>query len=178
LHYRTTKASIEGTFLHPIGFIGERWKIMKKLAVVIISLMTAFTGIAPAQAFPVVNIEKPNVVTSDVQQVRDRRIIRRGHSRHYSDRRYRDHRYNGHRYNGNRYYGHRRYYRNHNNTGAIIGGLAAGAIIGGALSASQQPRYYNGNSHARWCANRYRSYRASDNTFQPNYGPRRQCVSS
>jgi len=32
-------------------------------------------------------------------------------------------------------------------------------------------------SHVRWCHNRYRSYRASDNTFQPYNGPRRQCRS-
>ncbi|TKT80082.1 BA14K family protein [Aquamicrobium sp. LC103] len=31
--------------------------------------------------------------------------------------------------------------------------------------------------HYSWCASRYRSYRAYDNTFQPYYGPRRQCVS-
>ena len=28
----------------------------------------------------------------------------------------------------------------------------------------------------QWCAARYRSYRASDNTFQPFGGPRRECV--
>ncbi len=39
------------------------------------------------------------------------------------------------------------------------------------------PRYRGGNPHVRWCFNRYRSYRAYDNTFQPNYGPRRQCYS-
>ena len=47
------------------------------------------------------------------------------------------------------------------------------------------PRYYRPapvyrsgrNAHINWCYNRYRSYRASDNTFQPNYGPRRQCYS-
>lgn len=46
------------------------------------------------------------------------------------------------------------------------------------------PRYYRErtyrsgrNVHVNWCYNRYRSYRASDNTFQPNYGPRRQCYS-
>jgi hypothetical protein len=33
------------------------------------------------------------------------------------------------------------------------------------------------NNHVRWCQNRYRTYRVSDNTFQPNSGPRRQCVS-
>ena len=44
-----------------------------------------------------------------------------------------------------------------------------------------QPRVYRspgyGNSHEAWCYNRYRSYRAYDNTFQPYYGPRRQCWS-
>ncbi len=39
------------------------------------------------------------------------------------------------------------------------------------------PIYRGGNPHVRWCYNRYRSYRAYDNTFQPNYGPRRQCYS-
>lgn len=37
--------------------------------------------------------------------------------------------------------------------------------------------YRGGNAHVRWCYNRYRSYRASDNTFQPYNGPRRQCRS-
>lgn len=33
------------------------------------------------------------------------------------------------------------------------------------------------NSHVSWCYQRYRSYRAYDNSFQPYYGPRRQCRS-
>jgi hypothetical protein len=92
------------------------------------------------------------------------------------------------RYGNNRYHGDNRYYRNnyndhgyyrHNDNGAaaVIGGLAAGAIIGGII-ASQQPRARSyGSSHVDWCYSRYRSYRSYDNTFQPNYGPRRQCVS-
>lgn len=32
-------------------------------------------------------------------------------------------------------------------------------------------------AHVRWCYNRYRSYRAWDNTFQPYNGPREQCYS-
>lgn len=42
-----------------------------------------------------------------------------------------------------------------------------------------RPHYRQGinNPHVRWCYNRYRSYRAYDNSFQPNYGPRRQCYS-
>ena len=49
-----------------------------------------------------------------------------------------------------------------------------------------QPRYYEprrvyrsgvSSPHANWCYNRYRSYRAWDNTFQPYNGPRQQCWS-
>ncbi|AWC23403.1 Lectin-like protein BA14k precursor [Aminobacter sp. MSH1] len=49
-----------------------------------------------------------------------------------------------------------------------------------------QPRYvqprrvYRGglsSVHVRWCYDRYRSYRAWDNTFQPYNGPREQCWS-
>jgi hypothetical protein len=157
-------------------FYRRKVKIMKKLAILVISLATAFTGIAPAQAFPVINIEKPQM-SSDVQQVASPRILRQ---RHWNNRHWRGGHYRSHydrRYYGNRYYRDRYYRHRHNNAGAIIGGLAAGAIIGGALSSAQRPRYYGGTSHTRWCYDRYRSYRASDNTFQPYNGPRQQCVS-
>jgi hypothetical protein len=32
-------------------------------------------------------------------------------------------------------------------------------------------------AHVEWCEDNYRSYRRSDNTFQPYNGPRRQCRS-
>lgn len=39
-------------------------------------------------------------------------------------------------------------------------------------------RAYNGNNpHLAWCYDRYRSYRQSDNTFQPYHGPRKDCLS-
>jgi len=53
--------------------------------------------------------------------------------------------------------------------------FATGAIIGGAIAAP--PTFYMSNPHVQWCASRFRSYRASDNTFQPFNGPRRQCIS-
>jgi hypothetical protein len=34
-----------------------------------------------------------------------------------------------------------------------------------------------GSDHVEWCYNRYRSYRAYDNSFQPYNGPRQQCWS-
>lgn len=41
------------------------------------------------------------------------------------------------------------------------------------------PEYSSGYDprHFDWCAHRYRSYRAYDNTFQPYGGPRTQCYS-
>ncbi|NLS05473.1 BA14K family protein [Rhizobium sp. P32RR-XVIII] len=166
---------------------------MKKLAVVFISGVTAFTSVLPAEAFPAINLAKPKVV-SNIEQVRDgdwsgwsnfarRRYLKswRGNRGSYygSNRGYRGYRYNN-------YYGHRYHHHNDDNdAAAIIGGLALGAIVGGALA---QPYYsapyygppssaYGGNSHTSWCYSRYRSYRAWDNTFQPYYGPRRQCIS-
>ncbi len=55
-------------------------------------------------------------------------------------------------------------------------------IIGGAIA---QPRYAEPRyaapgmpaSHVNWCYDRYRSYRAADNSYQPYGGPRQQCYS-
>ena len=84
---------------------------------------------------------------------------------------------------GNYYYrGHRGYrhhrpgYRQYNGWWFPPAAFIAGAIIGGAMNppVEYRPR---GDAHVSWCYNRYRSYRASDNTFQPYNGPRRQCRS-
>lgn len=148
---------------------------MKKLAILAVTVMTAFTGVLPAQAFPVTSAPKIEAAqqSPEIQQVQYWR---------HGDRRWGGHRggwdRDRHHYRGDRYY-RGRYYRHHgSNAGAIIGGLAAGAIIGGALAQpryASPPRYAGTNSHIESCYARYRSYRASDNTYQPNYGPRRQC---
>lgn len=85
-------------------------------------------------------------------------------------------------YNGHRGYRDRRPgYRYHNGYWFPLAAFAAGAVIGGALSAPSAPRVAPGSDinprHYDWCASRYRSYRSYDNTFQPNYGPRQQCYS-
>ncbi|BCH25101.1 BA14K family protein [Mesorhizobium sp. L-8-3] len=82
--------------------------------------------------------------------------------------------YNG--YRGYRYY--RPGYRYYNDYWFPGAAFIAGALITGAI-ANSGPRYYSGggSAHERWCYNRYRSYRAWDNTFQPYNGPRRQCIS-
>jgi hypothetical protein len=120
--------------------------------------MVASTLFGPASAVPLPKVSAPHV--GHVEQVQ--------YHHHYRRHYYRHHR-------GNRHYGrhHRRYDRHHHrhhrsNAGAIIGGLAAGAIIGGAIANSGNGSY--GNSHIQWYANRYRAYRASDNTYVPRVG--------
>lgn len=147
---------------------------MKKVAVIFLALATTFTGVMPAHAFPgVPTISTPQATMPGVEEVRDRRRIRRHHDRHSWRN---DHRRDYHRSHNRHWRYDDRYHHRRNYAGAIIGGLAAGAIIGGIVNA-QPRRYYAGNSHTSWCYNRYRSYRAYDNTYQPNYGSRRACVS-
>ena len=81
--------------------------------------------------------------------------------------------WNGHR--GSREY--HRGYRRHGDYWFPLAAFAAGALITGAIVNSENNRVYQGDSHVQWCYDRYRSYRASDNTFQPNYGPRQLCNS-
>lgn len=92
-------------------------------------------------------------------------IVRRG-NRHY---------WRGHR--GYRH--HRPGYRRHGDFWFPPAAFALGAIIGGAIANQEPPIRYRprGGAHEEWCYNRYRSYRAYDNTFQPYNGPRRQCIS-
>lgn len=149
------------------------------IATAVIMLMTSFT---PSQAFQVpVPMQKPaqTAMTDNVVQVQyrrdERRIYRdrgfRGRARDYRRPMARQGYYNGHRGYRDRRPG----YRQHNGMWFPLAAFATGAIIGGAMSQGR-PAY--GSSHQQYCASRYRSYRASDNTFQPNNGPRRQCVSN
>lgn len=162
---------------------------MKKIAVILLSAATFVTSLTPAVSASAaasgissavnqpVQRQSPSVAAEGVQVAenswaddrRQRRYMMERRDRYHGDRRWHDRR-SDYRDRYDRRY-HRRHH--HNNAGAIIGGLAAGAIIGGALSAGAN----RGSSHNEWCYNRYRSYRASDNTYQPTNGPRRQCVS-
>lgn len=86
---------------------------------------------------------------------------------------------------GDSYYlrGHRGYrhhrpgYRQYNGWWFPPAAFIAGAIVGGAMTNPPVEYRPRGDAHIQWCYNRYRSYRASDNTFQPYNGPRRACVS-
>jgi hypothetical protein len=76
-------------------------------------------------------------------------------------------RHNGHGYNGRygRYGG--GYYRN---GPAVLGGLAAGAIVGGAIANSQARADSDG-----YCSQRYRSYDPASGTYLGYDGQRHSC---
>ncbi|HXV29638.1 MAG TPA: BA14K family protein [Sinorhizobium sp.] len=142
---------------------------MKKIGILLLAAATAFTGYVPAQAMPAASIT--------VSQSKDVDLVR-----HRRERDYRHGWYNGHR--GYRY--HRRGYRRHSDGWWYpLAAFGAGMIIGGAIATPAQPRYaaprYTESRlpprHVNWCYDRYRSYRAWDNSFQPYGGPRQQCYS-
>ncbi|MGO4441092.1 BA14K family protein [Rhizobium sp. RAF56] len=158
---------------------------MRTFAIIGLSLLTAVSSVLPAKAFP--SIDAPKLEVSDAKLIQYRGNWGRGGGyghygggyyghNNYAYRRYGGGHYGGGHYGG--YHGGGHYYHGDNdNFGLALGGLAAGALIGSLLV--QQPRYYGsygGGSHTGWCYSRYRSYRAYDNTYQPYYGPRRQCV--
>lgn len=161
---------------------------MRKLPVFLLPWIAVCSSVIPASAFPSLN--PAAIQVADVHLVQYWRHHGRSWGGHgnYGRGYYGGYRpYGGYRYGGyGGYYGrgyYGSYYGGYNDFGLLLGGLATGAIIGGALAQPyysqreyyEEPRYY-GNSHTSWCYSRYRSYRAYDNTFQPYYGPRRQCI--
>jgi len=152
---------------------------MKKImagACAALMAITSFGAVsAPAMA-------QPLQVTSDAQfitvQNRDWRRDRDRDGRRGFERRGGYGYYNGHRGYRERRPG----WRQHNGYWFPPAAFIAGAIIGGAISNQNNNNSNSGpvritREHLRWCESQYRSYRASDNTFQPYNGPRQQCVS-
>lgn len=131
--------------------------IAKPLLLAALSGALTLTTMFPAAAMPVPVVKQTQI--SNLEDVQFRRPVRRGW-------------YNGHR--GYRSY-HRGYRRHSDGFWYPLAAFGAGAIIGGALAA---PRAYAGSSrHVQWCSERYRTYRASDNTYVPRAGVRAECMS-
>ena len=153
---------------------------MKKLSVVVLAALTAFSGVLPAGAAPFIVAPKQHATqTADVQEVqyrrddrgRDRRPdYRRGPPRHGW--------YNGHRGYRDRRPGYR---RGNDGWWYPLAAFTAGAIIGGAIAnpgvAAPPPRRGLSQPHVDWCSSRYRTYRVFDNTYVPQIGVRAQCFS-
>ena len=89
-----------------------------------------------------------------------------------SGRSYRNHHYRHNQYRGGPRYNHR-YYRNRGPNVGIYLGVPSYRYV----EPRRVPRVTLSRAHVNWCHNRYRSYRASDNSFQPYNGPRQQCWS-
>ena len=149
-------------------------------SIIALGLGTLFaaTSILPAQA-AMPSPQPQTSSTSDVQLVRsgDQKVWRhkRGwkNNKGYRNRGYRNNRHVGVRYNtwrGHR--GYRTYRPGYRRYGGYWYAPAAFTVI-----ISPRRAYVGGNSHVRWCMNRYRSYRVSDNAFQPYNGPRQLCRS-
>ncbi|WP_027166270.1 BA14K family protein [Mesorhizobium sp. WSM3224] len=149
-------------------------KIASGLLATVLSASFAAAEIVPVNAQPNYvpqSQDLSNIQTVQYQDWRKRRGFNRSREGMYSR-------------NGAMYWrGHRGYreyhrgYRRHGDYWFPLAAFATGALITGAIVNSESNRVYRGNSHVQWCYDRYRSYRASDNTFQPNNGPRQECVS-
>lgn len=165
-------------------------KFLSAICASVLTSAVAITGVMPASAAPTyipAGQQTLNTQPSDIIQVDHRGKWRKhggnweGNRRHHSRRHWHgnDHRYGW--YNGHRGYRYKRPgYRYYDGWWYPGGAFIAGAIIGGAIANSNDnyPRYSGGGSaHVRWCYDRYRSYRAYDNTYQPYNGGRRQCYS-
>ena len=141
-------------------------KFISGLLATTLAASFAFASAAPANA-ATFYVPQKQALSLDAQNVawrgNNRVYIRDG--RHY---------WRGHR--GYRHW--RRGYRRHGDFWFPLAAFTAGALITGAIA--NQPRVIyrgGGSAHVQWCYDRYRSYRASDNTYQPYNGPRRQCYS-
>jgi len=110
-------------------------------------------------------------------------------NRYYQDRRGVQHRSHRGRGFDNRNRRHQPYRApRQNSRGIDLGSAVVGAIIGGVIvNEVQRPRQaqpprarsagFLSQNHVNWCHNRWRSYRVSDNSYQPYNGPRRVCAS-
>lgn len=153
---------------------------MKKIGAVLVAVATALTAVS-AQALPMspMPMNPPNFQAAELIHHKPGHYGGPPHSRGYSNYRYNSGPRYGY-YNGYQGYRYRRDgYRRHNDGWWYpLAAFGAGLAIGGAIASPPRRVYSNASSaHVEWCYNRYRSYSAYDNTFQPYYGPRQECIS-
>ena len=147
---------------------------MKKLLAsgIGLAIIASSLAIAPLPALagpPALVFEAPGV--SDVLLIQHERGIERRGIERRGNRIF----LNGHR----GFREPRRGYREFNGVWFPAAAFLGGLIIGQALEGPRyaRPGYRLTNAHVRWCYDRYRSYDADSNTFQPYNGRRRACYS-
>jgi hypothetical protein len=166
-------------------------KFLSGLCASALTVAVGLTGVMPANAAPVYVPSPAKAQQTDVIQVQQQRWKKRrgGWDGNFQGSQFRKKNWNGNNnwngskygwYNGHRGYSKRRFRndRYYNGFWFPAGAFIAGAIVGGAIANNNG--YYRGgggSAHVEWCYDRYRSYRAYDNTFQPYNGPRQQCYS-
>ncbi|MDF8356807.1 BA14K family protein [Ensifer adhaerens] len=158
---------------------------MKKIGAVLLAAGTALSAVS-AQAAPMFSVSAGQTTSQPVDLIHHKPGHYGGppHKRGYDVYRYGGNRYNaapryGY-YNGYEGYRYRRdgYRRHSDGWWHPLAAFGTGVIIGGAIASPPRRVYSNvPSSHVEWCYDRYRSYRAYDNSFQPYYGPRQECVS-
>ena len=163
-------------------------KIVTGILATTLSVSFAAAAAMPANAAQMF-VPQASSVSSDVQTV-DYKPWMKGHhfNRNFGNRNFGNRNFGARNFarnndGGGYWNGHRGYreyhqgYRRHGDYWFPLAAFAAGAVITGAIVNNENNRVYEGNSHVQWCYDHYRSYRDSDNTFQPNYGPRQECRS-
>jgi BA14K-like protein len=158
-HYAPRRVSVCSTRINPVK------NSTKILSAASLAIAMSFTSLTTAFALPLPLPKVPLAVSQleEVQYRGDNRDLRRYRSGYYNGQRgYRDRRPGYRRYSDGFWY--------------PLAAFGTAAIIGGAIA--NQPRAdYGGSRHVQWCANRYQSYRASDNTYVPRAGVRASCNS-
>lgn len=155
-------------------------KVFKAISASILSIMLAVLSVVPVDAMPIQALSVSG--QSDIIQVQSRRPPppRRSSSSRPPPR---SGYWNG--YRGSRY-SRPGYRRRNDGWWYPAAAFTAGAMVGAAASRPRTttvvhhhhaPTPSLQSRHVSWCMNRFRSYRVSDNTFQPYSGGRRQCVS-
>jgi hypothetical protein len=158
-------------------------KIFAGLCAGSIALSLTFANVASTLAAPVISPQAPAGLTHFEQVQYNQEWRKRGNGQ--GRQMYRGNRSGQFERRGNRAYynGHRGYnrgragYRQYNGFWFPAAAFITGAIIGGALGSAPSAYRGGGSNHVQWCYDRWRSYRASDNSYQPYNGPRKQCMS-
>ncbi|NOJ42222.1 BA14K family protein [Bradyrhizobium australiense] len=126
----------------------KSWKIVSAAVALGISPLIP---LQPAAASPMMAVAGAERLAASIQPVEAVQYRRWHRGPHY-------HRHGWHR-------------RHHGTGAAVLGGLAAGAIIGGAIANSQA----RANDAVAYCAQRYRSYDPASGTYLGYDGNRHPC---